>query len=182
MKNLFLLVALATALAVGYLYFQKDGVPISISESQINAAMAKSFPVTQTFLQIIDLTYSNPRVTLLPGSDRVQLELQAGLTIKLLPGAKNLKGTTLIDSGVRYKADTHQFFLADPKIRRLEIDRLPPDYADRVTKIALELTRSRLEATPIYTVEGPQAAMLAANVLIKDVRVKDGAVQIVLGL
>jgi len=83
---------------------------------------------------------------------------------------------------VRYKADTHQFFLADPKIKKLEIDRLPPDYVDRVTKIALELTRSRLESTPIYTVEGPQAAMLAANLLIKDVRVKNGAVRMVLGL
>jgi hypothetical protein len=46
----------------------------------------------------------------------------------------------------------------------------------------LELTKSRLEKEPIYTVEGPEAAMLAANALIKDVRVKGGAVQVVLGL
>jgi len=85
MKNLFLLIVTAAALIAGYLYFQKDGVPISIPESQIDAEMAKSFPVTQTFLQIIDLTYSNPKITLQPGSDRVQLELQAGLTIKILP-------------------------------------------------------------------------------------------------
>jgi hypothetical protein len=182
MKNLALLIIAGAAAVLGYLYFQKDGVPISISESQINAAVAKSFPVSQTFLQVIDLAYSNPRVTLRPGSERVQLEMDAKLSIKLLPGAKNLTGTTIIDSGIRYQADTRQFFLADPTVRKLEIDGMPRDYVDRVTQVAVELTRSRLEKEPIYTVEGPEAAMLATNLLVKDVRVRDGFVQVVLGL
>ncbi|MEQ1842535.1 MAG: DUF1439 domain-containing protein [Verrucomicrobiales bacterium] len=178
MKRLSILV-LWIALLTGC---DKAGYPISIPESQINAAMAKSFPVTQTFLKLIDLTYSDPKITLRPGSDRVQLDLNAKLNIKLLPGARDLKGTCTVESGVRYQAGTRQFFLADPVIKKLAIDGLPPDYVDRVTMIALELTRSRLEAFPIYTVESSHPAVTAAAVLVKDVRVSNGAIQVILGL
>ena len=182
MKNFVLLIVAALGLAGGYLYFQKGGVAISIPASAINAAMAKSFPMSQTFFQVIDLTYSNPKVTLQNTSDRVQLAMDAKLSFKLIPGLKNLTGTTIIDSAVRYDPTKRQFFLSDPTIQKLDIAGLPKDQVDKITKIALELTKSRLEKEPIYTVEGPEAAMLAANALIKDVRVKGGAVQVVLGL
>lgn len=182
MKKLILFAVVALALVAGYLFTQKDGVPITISEGQINAALQKSFPISQTYMQVIELAYSNPRVTLKPDSDRIQLELDAKVSFKLLPGLKNLTGTTIIDSGIRYQASTRQFFLASPTVRKLEIAQLPREQIDKVTQIAVELTRTKLEQQPIYTVEGPQAAMLAANVLVKDVRVKNGGLQVVLGL
>ena len=182
MKRLILFAVVALALVAAYLYTHKEGVPITISEGQINAALQKSFPVSQTYMQVIDLAYSNPRVTLKPESDRVQLELDAKVGFKLLPGLKNLSGTTIIDSGIRYEAGTRQFFLADPTVRKLEIAGLPREQIDKVTQIAVELTRSQLEKKPVYTIEGPQAAMLATNVLVKDVRVKSGGLQVVLGL
>ncbi len=158
-----------------------SGIPVTITENQINSAMAKAYPVNQTLFRIIDLTYANPKVFLRPGSDQVELRMDAELGIGLIPGARKLTGTTTVLSGIRYQPTTGQFFLADPEIREVDIEGIPRDRLELVTKAALELTRSKLEATPIYTFEGNDTLSNAAKLLVKDVRIQDGAARVQLG-
>jgi hypothetical protein len=158
------------------------GFPVRISERQINLALAKEFPVSQPLLGLFKLTYENPHVTLPAGSDRVHLALDASLTLSLLPGAKTLSGKCLFESGIRYDPGSASFFLADPEIRKLEIQGLPQDQVDRVTQAALQLGQTQLEATPIYTLDTSDPKLQAAQRFVKDVRIKDGAVEVLLGL
>jgi len=158
------------------------GFPVRISESQINAALTKQFPVSQTLLGVLKLSYENPKVTLPPGADRILLAVDANLSLSLLPGGKNLAGTCLFDSGVRYDPSSASFFLADPRIQKLEIQGLPQDQVARVTQAALQLGKTQLEATPIYTLDTSDPTLQAAQRFVKDVRVKNGAVEILLGL
>ena len=99
-------------LAGGFLYVRNKQYNVVITQQQIDDALRAKFPVTKTHLLIFRITYSNPHLTLLPDSNRIQVGLDAELNIKLLSESKKLGGTALVTSALAYRNDTKQFFLS----------------------------------------------------------------------
>lgn len=176
------LIVTIVALIVTFAYFKGRRYEVVITQQQIDAVLADKFPVSKRYLLIIEITYSDPAVTLLPDSDRVRIGMKAELNLKFDNQAQKVGGTCLIASAVRYKPDTQQFFLSDPKIERLEIQGLAPALADRVAKAALSLSSEHLQSFPIHTLRATDLKTSAAKLLLKDVQVKDGGLHLTLGL
>lgn len=163
------------------LYFRGREYKIVITQEQINTALQEKFPLTRSFL-ILRLTYANPRVTLLPHADRIQVGLDAELNIQILAEPKNLSGSALVNCGLIYRAEKQQFFLSDPVIEKLAFEGIPAQHLTKVNTIATKLARDYLQQSPVYTLKANNAKTAAAKLLLKEVKVKDGEIHLTLGL
>ena len=127
---LFIAILLVLLLAGAFLYFRNKQYEVVITQRQIDDALQEKFPVTKTHLLIFRLTYSNPHLTLLPESNRIEVGLDAKVNIKLLNESKELGGTAIVTAGLAYRNETKQFFLSNPEINKLTIQ-VPSNTIDR---------------------------------------------------
>ncbi|MGV7235799.1 MAG: DUF1439 domain-containing protein [Nitrosomonadaceae bacterium] len=176
------LVVLALLLLGTFLYFKGKRYEVVITQEQIDTTLAKTFPATKKYLFIFSITYSNPQVTLLEEDDRIKVNMDATLNIRLNDESKNLGGGCTITSGIRYDSEAQEFFLDDAQFDRLEIQGIPDAYLDQITKFASESAKEFVESKPIYRLEAKDGNTTAAKMLLKGFEVKNQSVHVSLGI
>jgi hypothetical protein len=176
-KNAIALAIVVLLLAAVFLYFKGRRYEVVITQEQIDAALVERFPVSKKYLLIFDVIYSDPKVTLLEDEDRIEVGLDATLNIRIDGEPKQLGGGCTIISGIRYEAETQEFFLDDAEFSRLEIQGVPEVYLELVTTFSAKAAKEYIEKYPIYRLKGKDAKSL-----LKDFEVKDQAVYVTLGL
>ncbi|MEI6178363.1 MAG: DUF1439 domain-containing protein [Verrucomicrobiota bacterium] len=182
-KKITLILLILVALCVGVFVYMKDRrCEVVITQQQIDASLAKRFPLSKKYLLVFDIIYSNPRVTLLEGSDRIQVGLDAMLNIRLNKKPKKLSGGCVITTGLRYNSDTQEFFLDKAQFDRLEIKGIPDEYLDLVTQIASKSAMEFIQSKPVYKLKAKDIKTTTAKLLLKKVEVKDQSVHVTLGL
>jgi hypothetical protein len=163
-------------------YFHDRRFDIAITQKQIDDVLRAKFPVSKTYLSIFQITYSNPHATLLPGSNRIEIGLDADLDIRFRNEQKHFSGTAVVTTGLSYRNETHQFFLSDPEITKLIIQGIPQEYLDKVAPHASNFARDHLQQFPIYTIRARDLKTRAVKLLLKDVQVKNNELHATLGL
>jgi len=174
--------ALVLVLAVMMLYFYGRRYDVIITQKQIDETLRARFPVSKNHLLIFQVTYSNPHVTLLPESNRIEVGLDAALDIKLRDQPKKLGGTAVLTTSLSYRSETHHFFLSEPEINKLTLQGIPQEHLDKVTRLASNAAREYLQRFPIYTLKAKDVKTTAVKLLLKDVQVKSNEVHATLGL
>jgi hypothetical protein len=175
------LLALALVAIGSFYYFKGKEYHVIVSQAQIDAALKEKFPISKTHLVIIQLTYSNPRLKLLPDSNRIEVGLDANVNIKMVGEAKPLSGSVLVTSGLTYNNETKQFFLSEPEIKQIAIQGVPQQYVDKVTDFASRLAREYLQEFPVYTLKATDTKKTAAKLLLKKIEIKNSEVDATLG-
>jgi hypothetical protein len=174
--------ALALLLAGAFWYFRDKQYHVVITQKQIDDALQAKFPVSKTHLALFHLTYSNPQVTLLPDSDRIEIGLDAQLSIKLREESKPFGGRALMTTGLEYRHEAKQFFLANPEIKKLTLQGVPQQYLDKATVLSSNFVSEYLQRFPVYTLKATDIKTTAARLLLKDVQVRSNEVHVTLGL
>ncbi len=177
-----LLVALVLMAAGTFFYFKGKRYEVVITQEKIDAALSDRFPATKKYLLIFSVTYSNPQVTLLEHEDKVQVGLDAMLSIRINGESKELAGGATVISGIRYDNETQEFFLDDAKFSRFEIQGIPSKWLNLVTETASKAARNFIETKPVYKLEAKDAKSSAAKLLLKGFEVRDRAVHVSLGI
>ena len=131
---------------------------------------------------LFEMTYSNPHVTLLPATNRIEVGLDAVLNIKVRDQSRNINGMAVATTGLSYRSETHQFFLSEPVIKRLSIQGIPQEYVDKVTSLASNTVSEYLQKHPVYTLNAKDAKTATVRFLLKDVQVTSNEVHATLGL
>jgi hypothetical protein len=135
----FLIIAgiLVVALLAGtLLYFHGRRYHVTITQAQIDEALRTRFPLTKSHLLIFRITYSNPRLKLLPDTNRVEVGMDAELNLRTDGEPRSLAGSAVVTAGLLYRDDTKQFFLSDPKLNELRIQGLPQQHLEKFTPFA----------------------------------------------
>jgi hypothetical protein len=175
-------IVLLAALGGTYSYFVGKRYHITMTQQQIDDELEKRFPLTKKHLLIFQATYSNPKVTLLPGTNRVQVGMDAVLNMKIGKEPKALGGTILLTAGFEYRPSTHQFFLTSAELDHLAIEGIPLEYVGLVTKFSAEAVSEHLAKYPVYTLKAKDAKTATVKLLLKDVQVTQKEVIVTLGL
>jgi len=170
------------ALATVSVHFARKQYSFKITQRQIDEALRNRFPVTKDHFLIARITYFNPRVTLLPETDRVQVGIDARVDIKVNDYSKSVTGTALVASGLTYRSESKEFFLSNPQIEKFSIQGIPEQYLNKVHSVAEVFLREYLQRYPIYTLRPGDVRTTAATVLLKEVKVKGNEVDVTLGL
>lgn len=197
---------LALAIAGSTFFFSGRRYDYTITQSRIDGALQERFPVSKTYYMIFKVTYSNPKVRLLPETNRIEVGLDAEMEIKLPAKSVKLVSSAIATTGITYHDDTHQFFLSDPEITKLSFQGIPQSGVDaagdlarttaekldslgitreriaRATKSATALALDHLQQYPVYTLTARDAKTAAAKMILKKVEVRDSEVHVTLGL
>jgi hypothetical protein len=177
-----LLIVLALAASGALLYFKGKRYDVVITQDKIDASLSQRFPVTKNYLLIFSITYSNPQVTLLENEDHVQVGLDATLNIRIDGESKDLGGTALITSGIRYDSETQEFFLDDAEFTKLEIAGVPDKWLTQVTDFASKAAKEFIETRPVYRLQARDSKTAAAKMLLKGFEVREQAIYVTLGI
>src|SRR4051794_38162766 len=94
---------LVVALPGTLLYFHGRRYKIVITQAQVDAALQSKFPVTKSHLLIFRVTYSNPRLTLLPKTNRIEIGMDAELNLKMEGEPRTLGGSAVVTAGLLYR-------------------------------------------------------------------------------
>lgn len=175
--------ALVIILAVGVtalLMFQSESVEIRLSEDDLLSAVSRKLPFERTYLHIFDVTLERPRISLVDGSERIGIGLDASIEAKL-GGKPPVKGSADASGAVRYEADQGAFYIVDPEIEALAIDGLPPAYVERVDSALTKAFKVFFETRPIYTLKETDTKQAAARIVLKNVAVDKGELVLTLG-
>lgn len=174
-----LLVALVAGVAV---YLHGKRMTVRITQAQIREQLATRFPIERTVLLLLRWRLEDPQVTFLPERQRVLVGLDARLNARLEGQREDLGGRIEVETALRYDVERGAFFLVEPVITKLAIDGIPEAHVMRVQDSVRGLVAETFAQRPVYTLRRADLAQGAARMVLKDVRIEDEAIVVVLGL
>jgi hypothetical protein len=157
---------------------------ITLNEEEINNILADSFPITESYDDVLTLTLENPRVVLEEGSDRMTVGVDASVVLNVpeLEIGATLRGSADLETGVDYKPDTGEIILKEPSLVSLTIEGIPQEYSDMATDVANQIVSVTLDGYAIYKVEPEDFQTAVASITLEDVKIENGLLVITLGI
>ena len=174
--------ALILLLVVGWVAISGKRYVVELDQAEIQEKLDVRFPIEKSYLLILTLTFSEPEVSLVEGSDRITFGVLTTLNVRIQGEQKSLGGRATVSTGLRYNQEDYSFYLADPRLESLEIQGIPIKYIDRVNDLAAKALTERLNRTPVHTLNRDDLKQSAARLILQDLEVKDGKLAITLGL
>jgi len=165
-----------------FVFLRVKGIEITITQAMIDESLEKNFPKTTKVLKIFEVTYSDPEVDLLEADDRIQVGMKAkvGTSGGLLK--QTFSGSVILTSGLRFGAESKEFFLNDPVIESLNLEGIPSSFLDQAAQALTLAAQQFFAETPVYKLEATNAKMAVATTVLKNFEVSDQAIQVTLGL
>jgi Protein of unknown function (DUF1439) len=177
------IVVLVIVAAVGaYVVLRGEEYELRLTQQQIQEKLDQIFPMTKRHLLLFEVDYSNPKVILTEGSDRIRFSLDAVLSNFATTSGQRLSGSCEMVAGLRYDADRHAFFLTDPVIEKLDLGGLPVELTPKVEQAFKATAEEVLDIRPVYTLRPTDLKKAAARAVLKSVLVEKGELVITLGL
>lgn len=116
---------------------------------KLQAALSRQFPFNSRYLELFNITVSNPRLALQPDTNRVITTVDALIAPPFVQqswrGSFTLSGLLALDPG------RHAVLLADPRMDNFVLDGVDPAYTAQIAKIGGLLAEQILKNVPLYT-------------------------------
>ncbi len=182
-----------------YLSWGKEYV-VTLTEEEILAKVAPRFPFKKTYFFLVQLEFTNPRLELEEGSDRIRMGVDVTTGINLdyketisRNGGEEiethsekikdpLSGTALISGNIRYDRDDGKFYLDHASVEKLAIVGIPALFASKVNEAANKAAAEFLKSHPIYQLKTSDVKQAITKLVLKNVVVKSKTVVITLGI
>ena len=131
------------------------GVPRSIrlSESELQAQLAKRFPMQRSLLDLFDLQLSDPVVRLDAAANRLATELT--LSGSERRSGRSLQGRLALDYGLRYEPADGSIRLVQPRVDSLQLGEVPglsPRRAEMLQSMGIALAERLLDDLVLYRI------------------------------
>ena len=121
----------------------------TLSEAQLQTLVGKHFETAQTYLGLLDIKLSAPRVSLQPESNRVLTALDVAVDTPLI--GKPWAGAASISGRLRFDQASNTILLEEPRTENFKVDGVPAVFADHVNRIGGWLTAQVLRGFAVYT-------------------------------
>lgn len=149
-----------------------------VTADEMTQQAAGHFPIQRCALLLACVTLSEPKVRLLDGDARIHLTT----TVKPEVGGQQLdSGEVDLAGKPRYEPARGAFFLDDARITAARFPGLGPQQARTVSELASGLLAESLRRQPIHELDDRDARQALARLVLREVRVRDGKLQLVVG-
>ncbi|CAN5159224.1 hypothetical protein BH11PSE9_BH11PSE9_38220 [soil metagenome] len=122
---------------------------VYVTEAQLQALLSSQFPFKNRFLELLDVTVSTPRVTLLPQANRIQTDFEIATSDRIL--RQPYHGSLSLTYGVRFEPADNTIRLADVHVERFKIDGAPPQWQRQIDRLGGLLAEQALNGRVIHT-------------------------------
>lgn len=153
---------------------------ITVTEQQVQQAVAGSFPMTRKIMQLTDLKLENPRINLDDKLNRINARLETRLQLQGIPFP--VKGHIIASGQLDYHPETATFTLRDIEIIKIEVKGLPNTLENRVRDGVTIFTKEVLNAVPVYRLSETEFKERAAKLVLKKVRIEQGKMVLTMGM
>lgn len=139
-----IVMALLLASCAGLLGPREVEIPLATLQQKI----ASRFPFSSRYLELFDVSVSNPKVSLQPDTDRILTSMDASFAPPFTD--KTWTGSFAISGRLQFDPARDALVLAQPRVENLTVNGLDSRYAKQVTKIGAFLAEQLLEDIPLY--------------------------------
>ena len=129
---------------------------VELSREQLQAALAKRFPLQARYLDVVDVQASAPRLQLLPESNRMRTSVALTAASRLL--RDTLRGDVDMSFGLRYEPSDTSIRLADVRVERIDLQGVPEALRGQLQRLGPFLAERMLEGAPLHTFSPDQVA------------------------
>ncbi len=121
---------------------------LDIPLAKLQEGVNKRFPLNNRFLEVFDITLSNPQVTLLPDVERIVLTVESSIAPPLT--SKRWNGRLAISGSLQYDLAKNAIMLTDPRIEELKHDGIDPAQSRQFSKLGNFLAERLFKEAPVY--------------------------------
>ena len=125
---------------------------LTLSEAELNALIARAFPLQRRVLELLDVQMSAPRLRLLPDTNRLAVALVVSTQDRVF--GRSARGSLRFDAALRWDAAEAAIRLAQVRVQQLRLD-------GGSGTAALDATAPSTTAVPADSSD--PGAMLASN-------------------
>jgi hypothetical protein len=120
------------------------------TRSELQAMIAKQFPISQRYADIVLVALSDPQLDLNAPANRATITTRVSIASSLLRAGR-VDGTIAISSALRYDAAARALRLEQPKAERLELHGVSGGDAERMQQIGGLVAKELLQGRVLRT-------------------------------
>jgi Protein of unknown function (DUF1439) len=151
---------------------------IRFTAAEIQQSLNRKLPISKSKF-LVRVTVQSLEVELVQGPDRILLHPQVGLSIV---GQSALSGRALVEGQIRYAPDSGEFFFDAPRVVEVTIVGIPESMRAIAEELIAKSGEAYLTTTPVYRLKQTDFKHSLARMLLKSVKVRDGQLQVVIGM
>ncbi len=168
----------------GYFYLKKnkagdESITISFTEATIQEKLGKDFPKHERILNYIPVVIEEPVVKFLGESKRVQLSAKATISI---PFIRSEEVVAVCTSSIRYEKEDKTLRISDLTVESIGTNSLPKKYEGAIRLALTTAARKYLDDHVVHTIKPKDAPRALAEMLVQKIKVKNGRLEVILGL
>jgi len=152
-----------------------------ITEAQLQERISKKFPLTKSHQLLGTITYENPQITLRREDNRVEFGLEVSVGNITVNGAA-LRCSAVMLASVVYKPKKKALFLTDPLLQQFVLNGAQQQDAQALSELFMPAIEKLLKRKPVYRLKDQEGFEKIASMLVKDIRVRKGCIEIVWGI
>jgi len=149
----------------------------TVSRAELQAMVARQFPVSQRYASIVSVSLSEPEVGLDAAANRAAVTAHVSIVSPLLqPG--RVDGTIALSSALRYDAVGRALRLDQPKAERVELQGVRGDDAVRLKQIGSVVAQELLQGRALRTFTVEELTFGVKTYEIGDITVLDDGIKV----
>ncbi len=146
------------------------------ARSELQAMIARRFPLSQQYAQIVTVRLSDPQLALNAAANRAVITARISIASPLLR-AGQVDGTAALSSALRYDAAGRALRLEHPKAERLELQGVNGADAERLQQIGGVVAQELLEGQVLRTFTVEELSFGSKTYEIGDIVVLDDSIR-----
>ena len=149
----------------------------NLSRDEVQAGIAKRFPVGLRYMEMFEVKLASPRVALLPQSNRLAVTVDATVRNPLfLPTP--VPGVLEISSGLKFDAAARAVRLHEPTADRLTLQGLSANDSRNLQSLGATIARELLRDYPLHTFTADELRLGGRTLEIGEITVTDAGLTV----
>jgi len=169
-----LLAALPWHASAGFNFWESA---YTASRAELQTMVAKQFPVSQRYAEIVSVVLSDPQLGLDAPANRAAITARVSIASPLLRAGR-VNGTIALSSALRYDAAARALRLDRPKAERLELQGVGGADADRLQQIGGAVAQELLQGRVLRTFTAEELSFGSKTYEIGDITVLDDGIKV----
>jgi hypothetical protein len=162
------------AALAGFNFFTSE---YTASRAELQAEIAKHFPVAQRYAEVFTVGLRDPQLSLDGRSNRATVAATLTIASPLL-GSGPIEGAVAVSSALKYDAATRTLRLDQPKAERIELQGLGGRDAERLQRVGAMVAQELLRDQALRTFKAEELTVGRKTYEIGDITVLDSGIKV----
>lgn len=150
---------------------------LEITEPELQEKVLKIMPLVKKKF-FVTVTLSEPKVDLQSENNNIAIFFRVDVTA---PGGIKGMGKLKVSGSLKYEPKKYEFFLKDPVLESLEIDKVPDKFMPKIKNMSQNIITKVLAKRPVYKLRDNNLKHKLAKSLLQSITVKNEILYLVLG-